>query len=179
MTEVWKEVPGYEGILSVSNLGRVKRLNYRNTGKDRILSINVKKNIVCTINVGINGKLKTLSVHRLVATAFIPNPNNYPCVNHKDENRLNNTVENLEWCTYEYNNNYMTRNKRISIATRNGKTSKRVLQYDKNGNFIKEWPSAHEVERCTGLAQANISAVCRGDKHRNSLGGYVWKYAEN
>lgn len=176
MEEIWKEVPLYKGILSVSNTGKVKRLNYKNSGKDRDLSIQVKKNQVCCISVLIDGRCRTLSVHRLVAITFLPNPNNYPCVNHKDENRLNNNVDNLEWCSYEYNNNYMTRNRRISESKINGKKSKAVLQFDKEGNLIKEWPSTREVERQLGFKQNGIAACARGKAHYNTAYGFIWKY---
>lgn len=176
MIEEWRQVPGYENILLVSNTGKVKRVNYRNSGKDRVLSVQVKKYNICTINIRIDKKLHTLSVHRLVASAFIPNPNNLPCVNHLDENRLNNNANNLEWCNYEYNNNYMTRNRRISQSKINGLTSKPILQYDLQGNLIKEWPSIAEIQRQLGFATGNISCCAKGKYHHNSAYGYVWRY---
>lgn len=115
MIEIWKDIKGYEGIYQISNLGRIKALDRLvTTGKEypkfqhkpeRILRINqctkYEQVILCK-----NGKTKAYLVHRLVSQAFIPNPNNFPCVNHKDENPRNNCVDNLEWCTYKYNNEY-------------------------------------------------------------------------
>lgn len=173
-----KEVPGYEGILAATEKGEIYRLNYRNTGKSRKLSVQIKKDNICTINVRIDKKIHTLSVHRLVGLAFLPNPNNLPCINHKDENRLNNEVSNLEWCSYEYNNNYMTRNRRISLSNTNGKKSKKVIQYDLKGNFIKEWPSTHEIQRVLGYKQANISSCARRDKSHKTAYGFLWRYKD-
>ena len=110
----WKDIPGYEGLYQVSNLGEIKSLNYRNTGKEKILKLIKDKKGYFHVNLYKNGKLKNLQVHRLVAMAFIPNHNNYNQVNHKDENTSNNAVENLEWCTAKYNSNYGNRNKKIN-----------------------------------------------------------------
>lgn len=120
MTEIWKDIVGYEGLYQVSNLGNVKRLKgYKGRGKGYIVeehliqpSINSRgyQNVVLCKN----GKTKTFSMHRLVAIAFLDNSDNLPQVNHKDENKLNNCVDNLEWCDSKYNNNYGTRNKKCS-----------------------------------------------------------------
>lgn len=104
--EEWKDIEGYEGLYQVSE-GEVKSLNYNKTKKERVL----KKSIVggyYTVNLHKDGVMKTYYVHKLVAEAFIPNPDNLPCINHKDENKLNNSVSNLEWCTVKYNTNYGT-----------------------------------------------------------------------
>lgn len=114
--QCWKDIPGYQALYQVSNTGRVRSLNYNRTGKIKILKQRKDKLGYRSVFLCKDGKLKKYSVHRLVALAFIPNPNNYPIINHKDENKINNTVWNLEWCTQEYNNNYGNRNKKISKA---------------------------------------------------------------
>lgn len=104
--EIWKDVVGYEGIYKVSNLGNVKSLHWRNSFDERIMTPHLLGRGYYFVNLRNKSKGKSKLVHRLVAQAFIPNPNNYPCVNHKDENKLNNCVDNLEWCSYLYNNTY-------------------------------------------------------------------------
>lgn len=113
MIEIWKDILGYEGLYQVSNLGNVRSLNYRRSGKTKLLKQGTD-NGYKRVELSKNGKKKKYWVHRLVAIAFISNPNNYKEVNHKDEDKSNNNVNNLEWCTREYNNNYGTRNKRTS-----------------------------------------------------------------
>lgn len=173
MEEIWKTIEGYPNYM-ISNLGRVKSLNYHNTGKEKILNLYKKTGGYLYVCLTKNKKHKWYRVHRLVAEALIPNSNNYPQVNHKDENKQNNCVENLEWCTTDYNHNYGNRNKKISDKLTNGKTSKKVFQYDLQGNFIKEWPSVREIQRQLGYSNQNICACCLG-KYKQSY-GYIWSY---
>ena len=105
---VWKDIPGFEGKYQVSNTGQVRTLNYKRTGQTKILKQGIGTHGYKIINLYKNHSSKTYTVHRLVAQAFIPNPNNYPVVNHKDENKHNNAVWNLEWASYSYNINYGT-----------------------------------------------------------------------
>lgn len=135
------------------------------------------------------GKSKQLLLHRIVAEAFIPNPEGLPIINHKDENPLNNNAANLEWCTYKYNSNYGTAkerarkaletyrssNKLKEIARRNGKAvSKAVKQYTKSGELIMRYPSGKSAALATGTNHSHIMETCNGK--RKSAGGFVWAY---
>lgn len=126
MAEIWKEITGYEGLYQVSNLGNVRRIKHIETNRNGVQRILGDKNIARSIDekgyflvsLSKDGKQKTRRIHRLVAEMFIPNPNNYPQVNHKDEDKRNNKVDNLEWCTNKYNSNYGNRCQNISKTIR-------------------------------------------------------------
>ena len=172
--EYWKPVVGYEELYQVSNWGRVKSLPRNGTVKyARILKPGTNRYGYLYVNLCKDGKVKTFTVHRLVAEAFLPNPDNLPCINHKDECKTNNNVDNLEWCTNEYNINYGTRTERMSKSKINGKRSKTVLQYTLDGQFVREWPSAMECDR-NGYDQGNVSACCRGEL--KTYKNFIWKY---
>ena len=174
--EQWKAVVGFEELYEVSDQGRVKSLNYNHTGKERILKPWKSNNGYLLVNLYKDGRKKMLLLHRLVAGAFIQNPNNLDTVNHKDEVKTNNTVGNLEWMSIKDNNNYGTRNKRMSEAKINNQAlSKQVQMFDKStGELLATFPSTHEADRVTGIAQPNISACCLGKI--KSAGGYKWRY---
>ena len=132
--EIWKNIQGYEGIYMISNLGRVKSLSrFREIGygrKQPIKEIILKQYIrdgYYTVTLNKNSKGKPFRVHRLIAQEFVPNPQGLECVNHKDENRLNNRIENLEWCTRVYNLNYGSARKRMAEKLRNGALTKKRL----------------------------------------------------
>ena len=166
MIEVWKDIKGYEGLYQVSNIGRVKSLTRTNCRKENILKQTNRGNGYYCVSLSKNNIVKTFCVHRLVAEAFIPNPNNFPCVNHINEDKLDNRVENLEFCTIQYNSSYGSVCQRLSqIHTNRTDMSKPVLQYDLEGNFIKEWPSTREIERILGYNNAFISGCCRNINH--------------
>ena len=166
MEEIWKDISGYEGLYQISNLGNVKSLNYSRTGKERILKPGTDKDGYLLVTLYKNRNKRPFKIHRLVAKAFIPNPDNKSDVNHKDENKTNNCVDNLEWMTRMKNNNFGTRNERIS---------KSVLQFTKNGEFVKEWPSATQIKIELGFDQSNISDCC--NEKRKSAYEYIWKFA--
>lgn len=132
--EIWKDIPGYEGLYQVSNLGRVKALpKLVGRGRqyhvgERLLSLRPMKNGYIRIHLDKDGSREYVSVHRLVAKAFIDNPLNLPFVNHKNENPTDNRVENLEWCTVKYNANYGTRNQRISKSKMGHEVSKETRE---------------------------------------------------
>lgn len=171
MDEIWKDIPGYEGLYQVSNLGNVRSLNYNKTGEIKLLKPFTSHNGYRIVSLSNNGKLKGYTIHRLVANAFIPNPNNLPQVNHIDENKTNNRTDNLEWCTQAYNNTYGTHTKRVSKSN-----SIPVAQYDKNGILINTYLGAADAEKHTGFAHQDISKCCRGIKWHKTVGGYIWKY---
>ena len=187
--EEWRDIKGYEGKYMVSNLGRFKSLNYRRTGKEKILEGYPDKDGYLYVNLCKDGKGKQCMIHRLVAMAFIPNPDNLPEVNHKDEDKTNNRVENLEWCSRLYNNTYNGRAKKVGkklrgrkqseehIKKRAEKTSKPVYSIDKESGLITYWESIREAENCTGISKGNICDCLKG--RQKSAGGYTWHYVES
>ena len=182
MKEIWKDKKDYEGIYQVSNCGRVKSLNYNHTGKEKILKTGTYKSGYLYVVLYKNNKRKHFSIHRLVAEAFLEIPEElkqyigtaYLQVNHKDENKQNNNVSNLEWCTAQYNNTYGTRIERVAEKNTNGKLSKPVLQYTLDGEFVREWESATQAEREGGFHQANICMCCKGKIKKYK--GFIWRY---
>lgn len=180
MLEKWKDIKGYEGLYQVSNTGKIKALqrfhktsNYSSIGyiaKEKIKTVFYsKQDSYGRVGLNKNGKTTRKYIHRLVAEAFIPNPYNLPEVNHKDENKKNNCVENLEWCSRKYNNNYGKRNKQVSIKN----TKKRkIYQYDLSNNLIKIWNSIPEI-KLAGFKTGHIGCCLKGK--RQSANGYLWK----
>lgn len=138
--------------------------------KGHILSQSISNNGYYRVHLCKDGKAKWYSVHRLVAETFIPNPDNLPEVNHKDEDKLNNRVDNLEWCNSRYNTNYGTRNKRISKTNMNSILSRPVRCIETNIIY----PSVMEARRQTGIFDTAIGKVCKGE--RKTAGGYHWEY---
>lgn len=133
--EEWRDIEGYLGLYQVSNKGRVKSLNYNRTGKEQILKNILEPTGYYRVNLAKEGKWKHFTVHRLVCNAFIPNPNNLPCINHKDENKQNNSLQNLEWCTVKYNINYGTA--RLRQAQKNKKNVKVINLLTKEKKIFK------------------------------------------
>ena len=165
-----KPIEGFENYLIYDD-GRVWSIK-----RSRFLKQETKKDGYLRVGLYKNDKIYHKYIHRLVAEAFISNPNNLPEVNHKDENKENNNVDNLEWMTSLDNTNYGTCiQRRTEKLINNIGKSKMVLQYDKNMNKIDAFPSIKEAERQTGLANTNIGLACR-ETHR-TCGGYYWRYA--
>lgn len=175
---IWKPVVGYEDSYKVSNHGKVFSV-------DRMVKGN-KENVYwfrrgCEIQphlykcgyLGLrltkNGKPNFFYVHRIVADAFIANPQKLPFVNHKDENKTNNNAKNLEWCDRTYNNNYGTHNKRVGESNQIP-----ILKYSLSGELLHEYSSAKEAETENGYKRGTICNCCKG--RRKTAYGYVWKY---
>ena len=188
MKEKWKDIEGYEGLYQISSYGRVKSLEHKtlqkniygkggigySKHKEKILKGWVQNTGYLTVAL----KNKKYSVHRLVANAFIPNINNYPIINHKDGNKLNNKVENLEWCTYKHNNSEAIRlglNKLKYNSYENRIRAKKINQYDLNNNFIKSYECSTDAQKELKINSRNIRNVCKGK--RKTAGGYIWRYA--
>ena len=162
MQEVWKDIAGYEGYYQVSNLGRVKSLQtkaYSHAQKraipvmrEKILKQFPNTDKYLMVDLRKNRTRNTQKVHRLVAKAFISNENNYPQVNHKDENKQNNCVENLEWCTCQYNTTYGTAKARMAQ-----KMMKKVLQISASGEIVNTWNSIKEAAKDLGVSNDTIT----------------------
>lgn len=189
MKEIWKDIEGYEGLYQVSTKGRVKSLDYSVQRwrvqqmetvhfKGRFLKSLILRNGYLGVQLHNFGKRKPriYRIHQLVAKAFIPNPNNYPQVNHKDENITNNCVENLEWCTQEYNNAYGTGRIRGAITNRKrrGTLNRRVVQMTLDDKEIAVHESCTFAEKATGVSKGSIHRVCVGKGHH--AGGFHWKF---
>ena len=160
MIEIWKPIKGYEGKYEVSNYGNVRSKHKLLKGQE---SGGYQKVYLYKDNTRHGYK-----VHRLVAEAFISNPNNYRCVNHKDENKLNNFVDNLEWCTHKYNTNFGS-----CINRRSQKHHKKVIQIDSKGNKVY-WDSIIEASLSLGIDRSSITKAAKQKRH--SAGGYRWIY---
>lgn len=164
--EIWKDIPGYEGLYQASNLGRIRSLKY---DKVRIMKPQRSGKGYYKVILCLNSVFSHARIHRLVWSAFNgPIPEGLE-INHKDEDKANNALLNLELVTRKENVTYGT-----AIARASKKRSKQVIQFDKNGNFIKEWPSSNEIQRQLGYSASNIRNCCGNFIH--SAYGFIWKY---
>ena len=170
-SEVWKDVVGYEGIYQVSNKGNVYSVVRKDSRGIKIGGQTLKprhqKNGYINVVLHKNGVRKTKSIHRIIAEAFIPNPNNFPQVNHIDEVKVNNNVENLEWCTSKYNNNHGTRIERV-VKTQ----SKKVMAFNVETGEALTFNSINEAGR-KGYNSGNVSLACRGIYKSGSTGKLI------
>lgn len=176
--EVWKDIVGYEGLYQISNLGRVKSLKrYVNHPKggvkvvpEKIKGLFYQKDGRPRVELSKGNLNRKFLVYRLVAQAFIPNPNNYPCINHKDENPTNNSIENLEWCTHKYNMNYGTRTHRTAIA----KYKPVGMYYPTLNVLMRVFDSIKETSSYFSVTKSIVSKSLRSES--KTVKGYKLKF---
>lgn len=172
MEEIWKDIPGFEGIYQISNAGNVKsfiRNGKYSSGEPHLLKPGITRGYASVALWKGKSKKKTVLVHRLVAAAFVPNPNNYQEVNHKDENKLNNNADNLEWCTRAYNMSYGTARFRQGISQ-----STPVEQLTIDGIRIAVYCSIPIAAKINNLDESSIHKCC--NQKRKFVGGYMWRF---
>lgn len=186
--EVWADIKGWEGIYQVSNYGRLK--SFKQSQKGKILKTTNKPNNYISVVLSIQRNNKTIKqsckLHRLVATAFLPNPNNLKEVNHIDFNKHNNEIDNLEWVTKKENTAHAIKGKpqiiNHLIDYNKNRRPKAVIQFDKNMKYINRFKSSVEAQEKTGICSRNILQVCSKTPFNNkgnvrkTAGGYIWKY---
>ena len=186
MQEIWKPIRNFEGYYEVSNLGNVRgvdRIIFYKNGKKVHIKGKIKKQVknpngYMQISLRKNGEMKSFYIHRLVAEAFLDNPNNLPCVNHKDETRNNNLADNLEWCDYSYNNNYGNCNEKRKRNTdyKNRNINyfvKPIYQYKTDGTFIASYKSSIEASKLGYSADCIRKCCCNYIKTHQ---GFIWSY---
>ena len=183
MREEWKDIKGFEGYYQVSNLGRVRSLDreiyhsYNKTishYKGSIMKLSKRRKGYLGLVLMKGNKQKSFLVHRLVAEAFIPNPNNYDQVNHIDENKTNNQVDNLEWCNCKYNVNYGSCIERMKATRTNNTHNQRPVKCVETGEIFK---NSRDAERKTGYKSRSIRAVCNGEY--KTLHGLHWIFLDS
>lgn len=207
--EIWADIKGYEGLYKISNYGNVKSLERYKKNHSKMAKVEEKdmkpylnNNGYLYVNLNKNGICKHIYIHRLLMEAFVPNPNNYSCINHRDGNKLNNSLTNLEWCSYSYNNKEAYRlglkkpsknligkkrseeTKRKISKSQKGKKNKGVRkimravnQYSLDGEFLNSYESSREAIRSLGKGTPScITIACR--KEKTTAYGYIWRYAE-
>ena len=195
--EIWKDIDGFDGDYQVSSYGRIKSLK---KNVEKILKTHTnKKTGYAYVGLCKDGKVFTNTVHRIVAEAFIPNPDNLPCVNHKDEDKLNNNVDNLEWCTYEYNLNYGTHTQRAKATKKQNGTDMLLYEYScKNRDYLnqkireRQCKQIAQIDKNTGEILKIYNSIKEAEEDnccfhigncinntRNESGGYIWQSIEN
>lgn len=167
--EEWRDVSGYENLYRVSSLGRVCRIKGYGCKKERLLTPRYDKDGYVLYKLYKNGGYKKIPAHRLVALSFIPNPSNFPEVNHKDGVRINNNVDNLEWCTSEYNIKYIYKDRYDGVF----RDIFPISQFTLEGEKIRTFRNAKEASICTDIILYRIILCVEGKIHQ--AGGYIWK----
>lgn len=170
MNAIWKDIKGYEGIYQINIYGDIKSSPRKGAKGGLLKQFEDKDGYLC-VGLNKNGQRKTFKVHRLVAMTFIPNDLDFLEVNHKDENKMNNYVDNLEWCDHIYNSNYGTRGERIAKAL-----SQPVYSIDEYGH-VEHFSSINEAQRITGIFVSNIICAITGEYSQS--GNRKWYYANS
>ena len=175
--EVWKDIEGYEELYQISNFGNVKSLHFNHSSYSKLLTNRIVNEGYCQVVLYKNKIRKAFYIHVLVANAFIPNPLNLPEVNHKDGNKINNHISNLEWVTSQENSIHAVETGLRTVPKGSEHyRSKKINQFDKSRNFIKTWDSMCEISRVLGYATSNIFKCC--NNQIKSAYGYIWEYVE-
>lgn len=177
MVEEWKDIEGYEGVYQISSIGRVKRLvdGFKVKACHLIHPYINNRGYVC-VHLMSNGLRKAYSVHRLVACAFIPNPHNYPEVNHISEVKTDNSISNLEWCTSAYNREYGSGQQRAIVSIRENHHVRSVCQISQDGSIVKVWKTIKSASETLKIDGSQITKCCKGV--RKTVGGYRWNYID-
>jgi hypothetical protein len=181
--EIWKDVKGFEGIYQISNMGRFK--SYKGDPNGRILSNKNGKGDYLSVVLSYGSKRRYTRIHRLVAEAFVPNPDNKPEVHHKDGNKQNNCAENLEWVTRSENHRHalLQSPNMVKGMVRYNRfiRPKAIQQFSLDGKFVAEYPNAAEAAKATGICRRNILQVANREEYkpgktRKQAGGFVWRF---
>ena len=175
--EIWKPVAGYEGLYKVSNLGKVKAIKWHRGNEEKEIKPYTTYKGYLRLRLCKNGKGKQFQIHRLVAEAFIPNPENKPYIDHINTDRTDNRVENLRWVTNKENCNNPISKQNYSKSNKD-KTAVSILQFDKNMKFIKKWESMTDAETTLGI-KSRLSDYCSEKYGRKTAGGFIWRYADD
>lgn len=167
MFEEWKDIKGYEGKYQVSNLGNVRSLNWRNTGRIRNLYLKPHNKGYLQVELHENSKKKMFTVHRLVALHFVDGFSDDKIVNHKNEDKTDNRFDNLEWVSHSYNRSYS--------LTEEHRCDTPIVQYSLQGEFLKKWDSPIDIKHKLGYSDWSIKECCKGK--RKKAYGCIWRYA--
>lgn len=183
MKEIWKDIKGFEGKYQISNTGKVRSLSYLKTKEIRELAI-CERAAYCMVHLSKNGHVYTKRIYQLVAKAFIENPQNKPCVNHKDGNKHNNCVDNLEWVTHLENNLHAFRilgkwkDIKFDKHWRSKKVEQHYISEDGHDYCLAVYANVQIAAKINGLCANSIYECCHNDKNHKNVGGYRWRFKE-